>query len=269
MELDLHKNIKKKLDYFIEQKKIPHIIFHGEHGSGKRTLLNKFIKDVYSNDKNLLKTYVIVVDCGHGKGIRFIREELKFFAKANIHNSKELFKSIILLNADKLTIDAQSALRRCIELFSHTTRFFIVVENKYKLLKPILSRFSEIYVPPPLIFNHETNLHSYIIKQTYNTLTLDNQKQTYVKNVIKTIKKDTEFTELFTIVEKLYNKGISGLDLINYIQKYMKDSCQKNIILVSFNKIKREIKNEKLLMYLILTFSFIRSNYNLENITNM
>ena len=48
-----------------------------------------------------------------------------------------MFKSIILLNADKLTIDAQSALRRCIEVFNHTTRFFIIVEDRYKLLKPI------------------------------------------------------------------------------------------------------------------------------------
>jgi DNA polymerase III delta prime subunit len=39
LELDIHNDIKKKLDYFIKQKKIPHIIFHGEHGSGKRTIL--------------------------------------------------------------------------------------------------------------------------------------------------------------------------------------------------------------------------------------
>jgi DNA polymerase III delta prime subunit len=36
-----------------------------------------------------------------------------------------------------LTIDAQSALRRCIEQFSFNTRFFIIIENKHKLLKPI------------------------------------------------------------------------------------------------------------------------------------
>ena len=65
------------------------------------------------------------VNCAHGKGIKFIREELKFFAKTNINLKEgEIFKSIVLLNADKLTIDAQSALRRCIELFNHTTRFF-------------------------------------------------------------------------------------------------------------------------------------------------
>jgi len=89
-----------------------------------------------------MKNYVMNVNCAHGKGIKFIRDDLKFFARTNIDlQDGNIFKSIILLNADKLTIDAQSALRRCIELFSHSTRFFIVVDDKYKLLKPILSRF--------------------------------------------------------------------------------------------------------------------------------
>ena len=69
------------------------------------------------------------VNCAHSKGIRFIRDDLKFFAKTNIQKDGSLFKSIILFNADNLTTDAQSALRRCIEKFSHTTRFFILVEN--------------------------------------------------------------------------------------------------------------------------------------------
>ena len=69
------------------------------------------------------------INCAHGKGIRFIRDELKFFAKTNIqHKNGNIFKSVILFNADKLTTDAQSALRRCIEQFSHTTRFFIVID---------------------------------------------------------------------------------------------------------------------------------------------
>ena len=73
------------------------------------------------------------VNCSHGKGIKFIREELKYFAKSQINsNGGDNFKSILLINADKLTFDAQSAIRRCIELFSYNTRFFIVVEDKYK-----------------------------------------------------------------------------------------------------------------------------------------
>ena len=138
-KLDIHKNIIQKLDYFLELKKIPNIIFHGPSGSGKRTIVYDFIDKIYHNDKVLKQNYVMFANCAQGKGIKFIREELKFFAKTHINfKNGNLFKTIILSNADKLTIDAQSALRRCIELFSHTTRFFIIVEDKYKLLKPIL-----------------------------------------------------------------------------------------------------------------------------------
>ena len=159
--MNIHENIYQKLNYFYEQQKIPHIIFHGSSGCGKRTIVDNFLKKIYQNDNKKMKTNVMFVNCAHGKGgIKFIREDLKFFAKTNIHsNSGVLFKTIILLNADKLTIDAQSALRRCIELFSSNTRFFIIVENKHKLLNPILSRFCEIYVPEYIDNCKVINLH--------------------------------------------------------------------------------------------------------------
>jgi len=165
MSLQIHENIKKKLEYFYQIQKIPNILFHGASGSGKRTLVNEFISKIYKNNKDKIKSFVMYVNCSHGKGIKFIREELKFFAKTHINsNGGNIFKSIILLNADKLTLDAQSALRRCIELFSHNTRFFIVAEDKYNLMKPILSRFCEIYVPEPVIKGNIINLYQYKLK---------------------------------------------------------------------------------------------------------
>ena len=62
MELNIHKDIKKKLDYFIHTRKIPHIIFHGETGTGKRTILQEFIRNIYDNDKELINLYVIYID---------------------------------------------------------------------------------------------------------------------------------------------------------------------------------------------------------------
>ena len=43
----------------------------------------------------------------------------------------------------KLIIDAQCALRRSIEIYSKTTRFIIILEDKNKLLKPLISRFCD------------------------------------------------------------------------------------------------------------------------------
>ena len=166
--LQIHSEIKEKLNYFNKICKIPNIIFHGPSGSGKRTIVNDFIKNIYNNDKSIIKSLVCYVNCAHGKGIKFIREELKFFAKTHINsNGGDTFKSIILSNADNLTMDAQSALRRCIELFSHNTRFFIIVEDKYKLLKPILSRFCEIYIPEPIVNGLIVNLYKYNIDDTF------------------------------------------------------------------------------------------------------
>jgi len=259
MNLETHNLIKKKLDYFINMSRIPHIIFHGPSGSGKREILNWFINRIYSQDKEFIKTYVMYVNCAHIKGIRFIRDELKFFAKINIQNNEGiLFKSIVLYNADKLTVDAQSALRRCIEKFSHTTRFFIVIENKDKLLKPILSRFCNFYIPYPIINNKVTNLH------IYNKNENDNEKKMkYLKNNVN--KYTSNMQKLNSFTYKLYHKGYSALDIIQFIKNNKNiDEEKKYYYLIYFDKIRREFRNEILLMNIFLYFIFMRNNQTLE-----
>ena len=135
MALNIHNDIKNKLKTLKSNKNIPNIIFYGPYGSGKRTLVEDFVSSLYDNNKEAIRSYVLYANCAQGKGIKFIREELKFFSKTHISlNYNNNFKTIVLSNADYLTIDAQSAMRRCIELFSHNTRFFIIVNNKSKLL---------------------------------------------------------------------------------------------------------------------------------------
>tara|TARA_B100001059_G_scaffold10270_1_gene8352 strand:- start:1147 stop:1950 length:804 start_codon:yes stop_codon:yes gene_type:complete len=264
--LRIHSNIINKLDDFIKNKKIPNIIFHGETGSGKKTILFNFLKKVYKNDKTMIKDYIMTVNCAHGKGIKFIREELKFFARTNINiDEGSIFKSIILLNADKLTNDAQSALRRCIELFSHSTRFFIIVDDKYKLLKPILSRFCEIFIPRPMINKKEINLHKYNLNTTYNIQKCYKEKKIKFKQFFDKIKDK----DIHAISELLYEKGYSGLDIIEYIKEMNISEIKKYEYLVYVQKIKKEFREEKLLMTCILHFLLKRSEYTLENIAFM
>lgn len=266
--LEIHKPIINKLNFFVKENKIPHIIFYGPTGSGKRTILNKFISDIYKNDKHKMNTYVMYVNCAHSKGIRFIRDELKFFAKINIHNKNNfLFKSIVLFNADKLTTDAQSALRRCIEQFSHTTRFFILVENENRLLKPILSRFCNIHIPHPIIDDQQLSLHEYN-KRSINNHDVYEKKRQWLK---KNITKKTNYKNIKTcrsFVEKLYQRGYSGMDLINYIEQD-KNKENKYFYLIYFDKIRKEFRNEKLFMFVVLNLYYMRKNLNLENILEM
>ena len=273
MSLVIHSDIISKLDNFIENKKIPNLIFHGSYGVGKKTILFNFIKNIYNNNSEYIKNYVMTVNCAHGKGIKFIREELKFFARTNIDLQEgNIFKSIILLNADKLTIDAQSALRRCIELFSHSTRFFIILEDKYKLLKPISSRFCEFYVGLPKINSNTISLHENIVNNIYNTN--DEKKRIeYIQKTLVQLKKalsNNSDLKLYDVVERFYNRGLSGLDLIKTIEKTrMFDENEKIEYLFLFNDAKKEFRNEKTFMMFMLSILFLRNKCSLENITFM
>lgn len=276
MSLMIHEDILKRLEYFKEIQKIPNIIFHGPSGSGKRTIVKKFIDDIYEKNRDKIKSFVIYVNCAHGKGIKFIREELKFFAKTHINsNGGNIFKSVVLLNADKLTMDAQSALRRCIEVFSHNTRFFLVVENKYNLLKPILSRFCEIYVPEPIINGKQVNLYKHNIDSLFNMSDINSKREEWLKKELTKIKNNKpKNIELIDLSTKLYEKAYSGIDIINLLQnskilenKFIED--KKYELLVQFNKIKKEFRNEKILILFILNFLFVSSDLNLENISFM
>ena len=265
MSLNIHENIYKKLDYFYESNKIPHIIFHGSSGSGKRTIVDNFLNKIYKNDNKKLKTNVMLVNCAHGKGIKFIREELKFFAKTNIQaNSGVLFKTIVLINADNLTIDAQSALRRCIELFSANTRFFIIVENKQKLLNPILSRFCEIYVPEYIVDGKVINLHQYNIQKHFRFEDVEKDTNQWITENISRImlpggdEQDKPLDihkDMVDLATEFYEKGISCLDLIKWIENTNRMSeLKKCDVLMYFDKIKSEYRCEKLLLLCIFDY---------------
>lgn len=275
--LNIHQTIKDKLSYFHKIHKIPNIIFHGPSGSGKRTIVNEFIHKIYDNDKDKIKSFAMYVNCAHGKGIKFIRDELKFFAKTHINcNGGDIFKSIILLNADKLTMDAQSALRRCIELFSHNTRFFIIIEDKYNLLKPILSRFCEIYIPEPEYKKEIINLYKYNINETFKMKEmrchhLDKIKKMIEKNLFT---KNLKISDLINFSLKFYEKGYSAMDIIELLEtnKLLINKItneKKYELLITYNKVRKEFRNEKLLVLFILNFLFLSSELSLENITFM
>ena len=299
--LSIHTEIYKQLNEFYVSGKIPHIIFHGTNGTGKRTIVDDFLNLIYDKDKSKMKTNVMYVNCAHGKGIKFIREELKFFAKTNIKlNTGVIFKTIVLLNADNLTIDAQSALRRCIELFSVNTRFFIIVENKHKLLNPILSRFCEIYVPEIYENGHVLNLHKYKIDRTYNftipsnddphikTVDIETYKTNAIDKILKPLLKLCDFNSIHLdldknrvnqhnmdnnaahifinkIVTNIYECGLSCIDFMKWVEK---TQTQNNsaIIHICFQKIKSDFRCEKLLLSYMLDYTFLRSDTSLKNL---
>jgi len=271
VELSIHNKIHEKLDYFLKSNKIPHLLFHGSSGSGKRTIVNNFITKIYNADKMKIKSNVMFVNCAHGKGIKFIREDLKFFAKTNIQsNNGIIFKTIVLLNADYLTIDAQSALRRCIELFSYNTRFFIIVENKNKMLNPILSRFCEIYIPEFIEDGEVQNLHLWSRQKIPISITNLESSTKWVNDTMETfsLEKSIDHIKLVKLAGDFYENGYSCLDLMRWVGNRFSHLDRVNATMC-FDRIKAEYRCEKLLIFYMLDFLFLRSKKDLECIMNM
>lgn len=255
----MSEEIEQKLDNFIINNRIPHIIFHGTHSVDKKSIVNKFIQKIYNYNKEQIKENILSTDCSYGKGIKFIREDLKFFAKANISSSNtNLFKSIILYNADSLTVDAQSALRRCIETFSNTTRFFLIVENKYKLLNPILSRFCEIYVPEKIengkIVKNDNCLDLNLYIEEINSKMLILNKNTTITH-----------SDLLELSNYFYVNGINCLHFIEWIKvSKLIDMADVADICLYFDKVKRDFRNESLLFLHLLNYYYFRLKVNIK-----
>jgi len=272
-KLQIHDKIREKLHSFYVSNRIPHIIFYGSSGCGKQTIVYDFLKEIYHGNEQTIKTNVMFVNCAHGKGIKFIREELKFFAKTNVQfNSGIWFKTIVLLNADHLTIDAQSALRRCIELFSHNTRFFIIVENKHKLLNPILSRFCEIFVPEYMDPSGNTmNLHQWQIQRTYSFHSeIESQQQRFLEIAFTENKDKIDHAKMVNLATLFYENAISSLDLIHWFKGSTRwTDFEKSNICMLYSKIKPEFRCEKLLMLFLLDFAFLRPGSDIREISFM
>jgi DNA polymerase III delta prime subunit len=238
--------IKTQLLQYISANRIPNILFHGTTMSIISVLIKEFIGNIYKQDTELIKSHVFIVNCGYGKGIKFIREELIFFAKTYINNTNGMFKSIVLLNADKLTIDAQSALRRCIEIFSHTTRFFMAAVDKHTILHPILSRFCEIYILNTNNLTLELNKGCNRFKYLKNTLT---KLLEYKDNP------SIGLSPILKIGDKLYQKAYGSTDIINMLSISdifnISPVVQYELLMV-FHKIKKEFRCEEMLLFFML-----------------
>lgn len=136
--------VVKTLKTSIEKGSVSHLLFHGPPGTGKTTTVLAFARSLYG--PNLYKDRVLELNASDERGISVIRNKVKTFAASAVGNQREpgypcpRFKLIVLDEADTMTADAQSALRRVIEASSRVTRFCLICNYVTRIIEPLASR---------------------------------------------------------------------------------------------------------------------------------
>lgn len=213
----IYKHNKDNLTYEIKVKKLKLDNYYGfEIDGNKRFLLGDFT--VTHNTSTVLavayqlfgpkifRERVIELNASDERGINIVRYKINTFARTAIGNVDPdypcpPFKLVILDEADAMTTEAQSALRKVMEELSSITRFCFICNYKNQIIDPIVSRCMKFRFKPIDKISMFNKLKDLSIKESMNI-------------------NDESVSAITNIVKGDVRKGIMILQNLRYIQNY-------------------------------------------------
>lgn len=167
-----HRDILRKLQGISNDECLPHIIFYGNPGTGKKSMINLFLEMIFDesiyNTNNTKYTvissgnienevivkqsdYHIIIEPNNNNFDRYLIQDIvKEYAKRYplcIFEKSRSFKVVQINNLDNLSYYAQTSLRRTIEKYSKTCRFIMWCYSLSKVIEPLRSRCLCIHIP--------------------------------------------------------------------------------------------------------------------------
>jgi replication factor C subunit 3/5 len=182
-DLSYHDTISQRLSSLASNpESMPHLFFYGPAGAGKKTRITALLGSLYGPGASRLKldkrtfttptkrtvelnmitsNYHIEISPGDaGLNDRFVIQDVikEMASNKNVGASATsserksgaaTFKTVVLVEVDRLSRQAQAALRRTMEKYASTCRLILVCNNQSKVIEPVRSRCLGIRVAAP------------------------------------------------------------------------------------------------------------------------
>lgn len=153
---------------------MPHLIFYGHQGSGKTSLINLFLSEIYDNsiyktkkthytihgygnsnidvEINQSNYHLILIPNNSGFDKYLIQNVIHEYASRqilNVFKTKTKFKTVVIQNVDNLSYYAQTSLRCTMEKYIHRCKFILCAYHMARVIEPLKSRCLPIRVTLP------------------------------------------------------------------------------------------------------------------------
>ena len=241
------------------------ILFIGEQGVGKTSLITATINEYYNTTKPS-KYDVLYINSLKEQGINYYRNNLKTFCQTKCSNPLKK-KFIILDDIDYINEQSQQVFRNCMDKYSHNVHFLISCTNIQKVIDNIQSR--SIIIQLNKINLKLLKKFSNFIEKEENII-IDEDAKKFLFNIC-----ENSFQKLLIFLQKFKlfdNKitlqhakelccNINYLELQNYTNCWYKEKDYKKSIQIMF---KIYDKGYSVLDILDNYFSFIKITDILE-----
>ena len=308
-DVKFNKNIAENLKKFAKFDNISHLMLIGSNGSGRNTFANLYIDYKYGNGGQVVrhtKNIIIKNKTNSSKNVRIIysnyhiqlnpcqygvydRSIIKKYINDKIKtiSSSNKYITIVIENADKLSIDAQESLRRTLEINMTTCRFIFLVDQLSTIIDPLISRFVQFRLSQPKnnqIFNYLKEINLKISNTSPITINIpnDNDILLITEKSNRNLKEAINGLNLFHIFGKIIDSENEKIEEIikiisnNFTPKMIEqlrsilfdllvhciDPCQISKFI--YNKLTNEFKFDNL-TYELITLELATCNDNLRD----
>lgn len=251
-DIVLDDSVRSKIEQFIKNKSIPHLLFAGAPGIGKTSTAKVIVKEIGCD--------YLYINASDESGIDTIRNKVQNFAQTvSLNDGKKI---VILDEIDGASSSgggnsAQSALRNVMETYSDICRFILTCNSLAKVIKPIQSRCQRIDLLPPI----KGVLARVVLILAKENITLDAEQKAFVGQLIKKY-----YPDIRTIIGSIEQSIING----NIVLKNHND-LSKNIAIEIFELIKSKKSITSIREYVIGRSIDFNNDYNflLKNMFNV